>query len=273
VTEPEHGTLEAYLGGCRCAACQVAYRRQRRRLKAYGRWEPFTDAGPSREHIRALTGAGGSYYRIGLAAGLTAANITCIADSTYGKVRLATEARILAVRKADVLAPSKSWMDGTGTRRRLQALVAAGHTQSVLATGLGMWPTNLRLLLDAQRVQIVTALKVRDLYDRLWNAEPLSATSRQRSDSAAARERARERGWVPPLAWDDDDLDNPAASPAEGWQRSATRPAAEERLADALELFSYGLTYETVAARLGITVNSVERILLRHDCYVLRRAS
>lgn len=43
--------------GCRCEGCRQAhteYERLRRRLKAYGRWQPYVDAVPVREHLRKI---------------------------------------------------------------------------------------------------------------------------------------------------------------------------------------------------------------------------
>src|ERR1022692_1159693 len=46
------------------------YVRWRSRQIAYGRWEPWADAGPVREHVRQLRRAGGSYQAIAQAAGV-----------------------------------------------------------------------------------------------------------------------------------------------------------------------------------------------------------
>ncbi len=52
-----------------------------------------------------------------------------------------------------------------------------------------------------------TAQDVSALYEQLWNLRPPQSTNDQRVASDAARVFAAERGWLPPLAWDDIDTD------------------------------------------------------------------
>ena len=64
-TEPiEHGTRNCYaLGptgqgpGCHCEECKEAnrdYKNARERAIAFGRWNPYADAGPVRQHLLTL---------------------------------------------------------------------------------------------------------------------------------------------------------------------------------------------------------------------------
>ena len=52
-----------------------------------------------------------------------------------------------------------------------------------------------------------TAHNVSALYEQLWDRRPPRSTDDQRTFPDAARAPAAERGWLPPLAWDDIDTD------------------------------------------------------------------
>jgi len=96
--------------------------------------------------------------------------------------------------------------DATGTRRRLQALVAIGWPTAALAARLGIPPTEVsRLCHHAHRVYPHTAARVAQLYTQL---------SMHPGPSRRARRRGEVASWAPPLAWDDNTIDHPAATPA-----------------------------------------------------------
>lgn len=106
----------------------------------------------------------------------------------------------------------RATIDGSGTRRRLQALTVMGWSPPELALRLGMNEQSvlrLRNSSTARRVLPATYGAVRDLYDQLWNRRSPGLHS-QRLTNLALR-----KGWHPPLAWDDDEIDNPAAKPHE----------------------------------------------------------
>jgi len=107
--------------------------------------------------------------------------------------------------------------DATGTRRRLQALVAIGWPTAALAGRLGIPSTEVsRLCHHAHRVYPHTIQRVGQLYTQL---------SMNPGPSRRARRRAEVAGWAPPLAWDDNTIDDPAATPAaHGAERTTPRP-------------------------------------------------
>ena len=120
--------------------------------------------------------------------------------------------RLIAYGRWDVLS------DAAGTRRRLQALVRGGWSLGLMSARLGCTRQVLRLTLHrSERVTAATAGAVRELYDELWDQPPPEGTRFEKRAATMARRYARERGWVPPLAWDDDEIDDPAAVPAPGW--------------------------------------------------------
>ncbi len=95
-----------------------------------------------------------------------------------------------------------------GTIRRLEALHAVGWSESDIARRLGVskqavqgWRTH-----RSDRILATTAASVAGVYDRLWD-KPATGRMRARTLNWAARNR-----WFPPLAWDDDTIDDPAAN-------------------------------------------------------------
>lgn len=246
-----------------CLARSADYDRTRNRLMAYGRWQPFTDAEPVRQHVRMLMSYGIGWQRVCRLAGVSNGGMSRI---LYGdkirdyrltqRVRTTTADKILTVRPDfNNLAPSAR-VDGTGTRRRLQALVANGWPQMRLGHELGV--KHHRVIWDQVRQDVVsadTARKVRDLYDALWNVDPASRGIALRYITQAKRIAAA-HGWAPPGAWDDDYIDSPAATPDLGDDVDRYTAIAE----DARWLIrEYGYTNAQAAHRLGITKDHLFR--------------
>jgi WhiB family transcriptional regulator, redox-sensing transcriptional regulator len=104
------------------------------------------------------------------------------------------------------------WVRAIGTTRRLQALVTIGHSQAYLCERLLIPPKSASRLFCGGRtlVQAATARRVVSLFAELQSMPGPDDRSRR---------RAARRGWQPPLAWDTDSIDDPAASPKSGWQQ------------------------------------------------------
>jgi transcriptional regulator with XRE-family HTH domain len=218
----QHGTYACYvLDFCRCLPCASAnsnYEVERVRRIAYGR-PAYVAAEPVRAHVRALMAAGLGWKRVAARAEVSSGVMTKLlyGETARGmppsrRIRPDTAARLLAVT-ADRLADG-AVIDGTGTRRRLQALVVAGWPQARLAERLGMNPANFGPLILGQRdPTVATARRMAALYDELWNTAPAPANRWELGASNRARRHALARGWAPALAWDEDTIDDPAALP------------------------------------------------------------
>ena len=277
----QHGTRPRYMlgesgqdpaRGCRCAPCSQAnrdFKNNRKRMIAYGRWQPLTDAEPVRRHLRALAAAGIGWPRAAELSGVANGTVTRI---LYGggsrpapnRVRPETAAAILAVPVSPASLSDGARVDSTGTRRRLTALAAAGWSSSRLAARLGMHQQAVsRILHQREHVSAVTARAVTALYDEVWDQAPPGGTRREDSIAEATRRRAAERGWVPPAAWDDDSIDDPAAKPAQGWRRSSRRGAAD-LAAEARDLAAMGVPLRHAAGRLGVTHSAVVKAMARY---------
>lgn len=259
----QHGTRTAYIvDRCRCRACRdavAAAERQRTRNRLYGRPTRLVDAQPARDHLARLAANGMGWKRVATAAGLNWSTVSAI---IYG--RRGTDPRpprrqigrkvadaILAV-KFDVADGAR--VDATGTQRRLQALVAIGWPQASLAVELDMTPTNLsRIINTTLQVTAGTARRTRALYDRLWNKP---------GPSDLARRHATERGWLAPLWWDDDTIDQADAEPATPGPKRTKQDETAELLEDLLDV-APGMRRPDAAHRLGLTLAALEQRLHR----------
>lgn len=291
IARHEHGTRNAYVcDRCRCRPCRsanTAAERARNRAKLYGRYGGLVDAEPVRAHVRELQAAGiglQQIFRVSRVGGGVLTKLMYGTPRPDGTVRPPSRRvtprvaeRILAVTVAD-LAPS-AIVDGTGTTRRLQALVTVGWSQSALARALGMSPVNFTRTIRSPRVLASTAAAVRVLYDRLWDTPPAHDTHRERIAYARARSHAAKQGWLPPLAWDDDTIDDPAADPwhpETAYVPAAERPLDEIAIQEAMRgrrvhltpaekaeavarMTARGISAAKIAERLGVTPRSVIR--------------
>jgi hypothetical protein len=215
----QHGQRVAYVKDrCRCLDCTAANTAASHtvaREQTFGRWSPYVEVAPVRAHIALLRSAGIGYDQIARLSGTSATHVREIAATVarsgnrpaIQQVRQDRAHRILAVAPIPANRAPRSQIDATGTRRRLQALVAIGWAPEALAAQLGRSAANLRRTMTGLTVHARTAQLVSDLYDRLWDTPAPQATAPQRDAAEASRTYAAEHGWLPPLAWDDIDTD------------------------------------------------------------------
>lgn len=218
-------------------ATHQAYSRWRARQIAYGRWQPWADAAPVRDHVRALRRHGVSYAAIAQAAGVSPMTVhhllngrSSLTGQIPHRVGSAQASRLLAVSPPAVAAGRR---DACGARRRLQGLVALGQCPADLARQAGITSPRMRRLLAGQTRRVSPALHaaVADLYDQVWNRLPPERTRREQAIADAARRRAEAAGWPPPMALEDDRIDDPAYRPRTAWRRAAGLPQAAQPLA------------------------------------------
>jgi len=216
----QHGTRACYvLDACRCEPCTVAntaVNNERTRQQAYGRWNGLVDAEPARRRIRSLMDQGMGLKRIVAVSDLSQGVLWKL---LYGKKRAdgtrTPARRIKPETEAKVFAVQLELADGAkvsalGTVRRIQALVALGWSQSKLADRLAIQRSNFHLASDrCTLVMAATDRTVRELYDELSMKLPPAAEWRDKIAANRARSYAKARGWLPPLAWDDEGLDDP----------------------------------------------------------------
>lgn len=160
-------------------------------------------------------------------------------------------------------------IDATGTRRRIQGLMALGWPLKDIAAKLGYGSRSRPYrLVTALRIHRRLADAVIDIYGQL---------SMTPGPSKETRRRALKAGFFPPLAWDDDTIDDPNAQPmleepvevdevAVQRALSGDRPEGLRR-AELIEAIkagrAMGLSNAQIGQRLGMKTSAVEHIHLR----------
>lgn len=203
------GRYRAGCEDCRRYAREIA--RARYRAKAYGRYVPRQKAEPIRRHVLALHQAGMSWSQISRASGISVPTLSELRRGLRSRVAAETARALLAVRAGTTV--REGHVDATGTCRRVRALLALGHTVAAQAGWYGTTQDTVDRWMYG-RVQWVTrqrAEQVRRCYDEFSMTPAAPGYGADR-----ARRRAARRGWPPPLAWDDERIDDPAAGPATG---------------------------------------------------------
>jgi hypothetical protein len=117
----EHGTRACYAAGCRrpeCTRANTDSENLRKRLIVYGRWQPYVDAGPARERLRALSDSGIGIRRAVALSGVPRKTLMGIAHGQR-RTRRETEAAILAVELSSATLADRARTDACGTHRRL----------------------------------------------------------------------------------------------------------------------------------------------------------
>jgi len=253
---------------------QARWARRRRRLAAYGKWQPYVDPERTRAHIRELRRFGLSNETIAVMAGEHESALSTLmqeGNSAYLKsIRPERERAYLAVRfDLDAIAPHR-YVSTAGTRRRVEALIRVGWSQYLIAERLGVSVQAVAQWRGRDLITVANARKVRDLYDEL---------AMRPGPSKKAAAWAAKAGWLPPLAWDDETIDDPAAQPdlgegaddnvdeaavervLSGWDATLTRA---ERLEAGRRMVAAGWSDPKIAERLGTSTRTVERWRAAH---------
>lgn len=265
-----HGTRYGYRSGCTCSACvdwNRTYRARQARERALGRGH-YAPAAPVRAHVRTLTTAGLGLPQIAKCSGVHASSISFL---LYGKpsknlapprqIVRSNATAILGVTDTELAAGAR--VAAVGAQRRAQALVAVGWSLSELARETGIAPSGLRRVVYEGVVWKATADKITAAYERLWDRAPAQDTPRRRAAVTQARRLAERKGWFPPLAWDDDQIDDPTAVPDRGLVTGRSDRRVEP---DEVEwLRSFGTSDELIARQLRVSPHSIYTAMRRHE--------
>lgn len=110
-----------------------------------------------------------------------------------------------------VLGLPPRFVNKVGSKRRVNALQALGWSAEDLSVRMGFSRAYLNVAINREGRDYIlraTARRIADIYDELSMTFPpeTPCTSRQRA-------AAKKKGWLPPLAWDDDRIDDPNYRP------------------------------------------------------------
>jgi hypothetical protein len=161
-----------------------------------------------RKHVLLLIDAGHSQRTIGEAAGIPSATVdnilrrsTWVTDRTFDAV-MSVEIRPPWETPGVVLKP-RNKIPGTGTVRRLRALVRMGYSILEISTETKLNEVYLRILIRSPQslVTVSTASRFQEFYRRALIREP-KGRFRERT-----RRWAESNGWTGPGGWDDIDHD------------------------------------------------------------------
>lgn len=143
-------------------------------------------------------------------------------------------------------------IDGTGTRRRLTALVAIGLTMQELDTALGRKRGYVsRLVTGRGDVLRKTAMAVAAMYEvRCMTPRIGWLADRQRRIAAS-------NGWAPPLAYED--IDDPNEQPTGVAHRPVSNRPYAELVAEWDHLMSLRISEHHAAQQLGVSIAAVEK--------------
>lgn len=246
---------------------QARYRKWWNLQRARG-IELRVDSTRAREHIESLLSLGWSLRAIADAAGISPTTVSRQYRGLEQKITIRMERAILSVSADKARDRSgREFVPAVGVRRRIHALYAIGHTAETVAAACDLDATSVRNAVNAPGEWITweKANQVSLAYDRLWNVAGPSPHNRGRAVSL---------GWAPPLAWDDETIDDPAAKPQYGARSKRPgggRPVAEV-IDDVEHLLDAGVALTGMAERLGYKdVDTLCRVLTRAGRYDLSR--
>lgn len=165
----------------------------------------------SRQHLKSLLAAGMTVQEVSDRCGLPPPVVhRLLAADPPRWVSSVVHRSVLSTRPP---VASGSLVPAVGSVRRVRALVSLGWTYRQLASLAGLDHSQISELAAgrASAVRRRTADRVATLYERWSMVLPPPSDLADRT-----RAEALSRGWEPPLAWDDDALDDPHASPFNG---------------------------------------------------------
>lgn len=96
----------------------------------------------------------------------------------------------------------------TGTRRRIEALMTLGWSQTALAGILGSRQAQVSLWCTINHVAASSHERVAELYKRLQDVTPPTTTTSQRMSVHRTLALAQRRAYARPIDWDDIDNDD-----------------------------------------------------------------
>ena len=174
----------------------------------------------SRRHLGALEVAGLTREMVARLAKVSVEDLATISSPDEVSIDASVAQRVLAV----TFHPSddRQWTPGVGAQRRIRALVAMGFPFDDLAQRVGVSSDVLESLPARGLIHVALWTSIDRLYDELSMTPD--------APDPAVRDWARDvQNWSPPLAWDDDEIDDYRARSHRPRGRQILDPVAVER--------------------------------------------
>lgn len=214
------------------------------------------DAAPVRAHVLRLAQKA-SLSTIANEAGVAQSTLSRIAAGHYATTTPKIARALYGVTGS--IGTGNGYVAAVGTMRRLQALRALGWSLDALAPHVGITGQGISYICAGRTAHVKAVVRdsVERVYRDLSMSLPRPTSEYERAGFDRARRYAARMGWVPPLAWDDDSIDDPAATPHDiappkrktGGQGRPARDVAED-VEFILTHHPYATSIE-IAARLG----------------------
>lgn len=244
-----HGTRYGFRSGCRCDACRESEREYQRGyylvLREVTGGGGLVPASPVLAHLDALIANGMTSRRIARVCGVNESTIRGICRRPTGTVHKRVADRILTVRPG---------VTAVGLTRRVRALAALGWSTRVVAEVAKL---NLDTVTALRRGETANPKAVAVAGILRAYAELSMRTPARGRSSTPVRHEAERQGWAPPLAWDDDSIDNPDAKPqGAGYEP----PTVIEQIR---ELEEQGLSRDQIARVRGVSRDAIHQAISR----------
>lgn len=245
-----HGEHRSYTECCRCDECSTARQRFIKVRRHVNRTVPvLVDAQPAHAHIVDLHAAGMTLSQIARAAETTTTTVGVLLRHERDMVDRRLSAQIIAVQ----LGPTP-----VGISRRIHALNAIGWRNVDIARRLNVDKATVTKHGEPHAYILPdVAAGIVAVYDQMSTGCP--------NPSPANLARARRNSWAPPLAWDDDTIDDARREPV-GMRVPVGRGNISDLADDLIELGHTGMTWVQAVKHLEAgNPPAVMRRLARHE--------
>ncbi|WP_109523731.1 MULTISPECIES: hypothetical protein [Nocardia] len=159
----------------------------------------------ARAHLEYLIANNTSRKRISRDSGVARQTVIGILQGKTQRISKQSEEQLLRVTAAAMTIPA-GMLDALGSRRRVRALIAAGHSVPVIAARARLSMAEIAAIASGRQGVVTpsTDTKIRKTFDVM---------QLEIGRSAAARQLGAERRWTLPLEWDDENIDDPFHKP------------------------------------------------------------
>jgi lambda repressor-like predicted transcriptional regulator len=249
VANHRHGTYACYtLDACRCLPCAFAcstYLAELRAIHANGeRTMVAPDA--AADHIASLLVAGWTLAAIARVSGVGVTTLQRINSQNRRPDRIKADIETAILTVQDDGKQQRYMISAVGVVRRIRALATLGWSFREIGRRAGVTQhsivdMNIGVI---RNVRPDTYAAICRVYDDLWDQpapERRDGTTRRMIRYAAKHE------WAPPLAWDDESIDDPNAEPTIDDDLGTLRR----------NLYRQGLSDSEIARRTGVTRETI----------------